>query len=197
MPLPEYQRLFGCLLLTFTARTLSLPSNFTFGDGSLTWDPPAAPDFARFTVYGSHSDHFGTATLIDYTVIPSMDVAASPYRFYFVTATDVSGNESGPALLASQLAANDEPKPRVLSVSAYPNPFNPATNIKFSIPKSSFVKLVIYDLLGSEVALLVNEGLNAGSYKTDWNASGFTSGIYFYKLEAGDFIDTKKMILVK
>ncbi len=79
----------------------------------------------------------------------------------------------------------------------YPNPFNPTTNIEFSIPKSSFVKLVVYDMLGREVETLVSKDLKAGTYKADWNASGYTSGVYFYKIISGDYSETKKMILVK
>ncbi len=79
----------------------------------------------------------------------------------------------------------------------YPNPFNPATNIKFDIPKSSFVKLIICDMLGREAAILVNEQLNAGTYQVDWDASAFTSGIYFYKLQTESFTETKRMALVK
>jgi photosystem II stability/assembly factor-like uncharacterized protein len=79
----------------------------------------------------------------------------------------------------------------------YPNPFNPTTNIKFDIPKASFVKLIVYDVLGRELRTLVNEQLKAGTYKADWYASAFPSGVYFYKLSAGDFTETKKMVLVK
>ncbi len=79
----------------------------------------------------------------------------------------------------------------------YPNPFNPGSTIKFDISKNSNVKLVIYDLLGREVAVLVNNELKAGTYKADWNASQFASGTYFYKLTTGEFSETKKMILVK
>lgn len=79
----------------------------------------------------------------------------------------------------------------------YPNPFNPNTNIEFSLPKNSFVKLKVFDLLGREVANLVNENLSAGSYKYDFNASALTSGIYFYKLETDNFSETRKMVLVK
>ena len=79
----------------------------------------------------------------------------------------------------------------------YPNPFNPTTNIKFDLPKTGFVKLTIYDALGREVATLVNSEMKAGSYNADWPASPYASGIYFYKLEAGDFVQTKKMVLVK
>ena len=79
----------------------------------------------------------------------------------------------------------------------YPNPFNPTTNIKFDIQKTSPTKLVVYDALGREVATLVNEELKAGSYQTDWDGNNYTSGVYFYKLISGDFVETKKMVLVK
>ncbi|NOS86379.1 MAG: T9SS type A sorting domain-containing protein, partial [Ignavibacteria bacterium] len=79
----------------------------------------------------------------------------------------------------------------------YPNPFNPVTNIKFSIPAASEVKLAVYDMLGREVSLLANSRFDAGSYTIDYDASNLTSGIYFYTISAGSFIETKKMILVK
>jgi len=79
----------------------------------------------------------------------------------------------------------------------YPNPFNPTTTVEFSIPKSGFVTLKIYDVLGKEVGVVVNEVKNAGSYRVDINASNLTSGVYFYKLEAGDFSQIKKMMLLK
>lgn len=79
----------------------------------------------------------------------------------------------------------------------YPNPFNPATNISFHLPKDSYVKLTVYDLLGNETAVLVNGKLTAGDYQESWNASGYASGVYFYKLETEGFTATRKMILNK
>ncbi len=79
----------------------------------------------------------------------------------------------------------------------YPNPFNPTTKIRFALPKSSIAKLVVYDMLGREVETIVNEQLNAGTYEADWSADKFSSGIYYYKLVAGDYTETKKMILMK
>lgn len=79
----------------------------------------------------------------------------------------------------------------------YPNPFNPSTSINFSIPKSGFATLKVYDILGKEVATLVNGNLNAGSYSAEFNASNLTSGVYFYKLETEGFTSVKKMSLVK
>jgi len=79
----------------------------------------------------------------------------------------------------------------------YPNPFNPSTKIKFDIPKSSYVKLIVYDVLGREIRTLMNEKLNAGRYNVNWNGSSYPSGVYFYKLIAGDYVSVKKMILLK
>ena len=79
----------------------------------------------------------------------------------------------------------------------FPNPFNPSTTIRYSIPTSDFVTLKVYDVLGNEVATLVNEEKPAGSYEVNFNASQLSSGIYFYKLQAGSFVETKKMILLR
>lgn len=79
----------------------------------------------------------------------------------------------------------------------YPNPFNPSTTIEYVIPKQSFVKLIIFDMLGREVSTLVREKKEAGTYSVVWNASPFASGVYFYKLQANDFIQTRKILLIK
>jgi hypothetical protein len=79
----------------------------------------------------------------------------------------------------------------------YPNPFNPSTTINFSIPEKSFVSLKVFNSLGQEIETLVSEDLSTGSYKYDWDAFGLTTGIYFYKLQSGSFVETKKMILLK
>ncbi len=79
----------------------------------------------------------------------------------------------------------------------YPNPFNPTTNIKFSLPATGNVKLVVFDMLGREVATLVNEVRTAGNYVVDFDASALASGVYFYRLESANFTQTKKMLLVK
>jgi len=79
----------------------------------------------------------------------------------------------------------------------YPNPFNPSTTISFSIPEASFVSLKVFNALGEEISTVVSEELSAGSYQYEWNAKNLTSGIYFYKLQAGGFVQTKKMILLR
>jgi hypothetical protein len=98
--------------------------------------------------------------------------------------TNISGNE--PNVPASYKLGQN-----------YPNPFNPVTTIKFSIPKSGYVEIKLYDVLGKEVATLVSDPYNAGEYRVDFNASNLPSGTYFYRLESNGFIDTKKMILIK
>jgi hypothetical protein len=87
----------------------------------------------------------------------------------------------------------------------YPNPFNPITKIKYSIPsviasgmkQSQYVILKVYDIIGNQVATLVDEEKSAGRYEIEFDATGITSGIYFYKLQTGSFVETKKMLLLK
>ena len=79
----------------------------------------------------------------------------------------------------------------------YPNPFNPTTKIKFELPVNSFVTVKVYNLLGKEIATLVNQSLNAGTYEADWSAADFSSGVYFAKILAGNYTETKKMTLIK
>ena len=79
----------------------------------------------------------------------------------------------------------------------YPNPFNPSTNISFDIPKSVFVELKIFDITGKLVSTIVNESLSPGSYNYSLNSEGLSSGVYFYTLRSGEFISTRKMLLIK
>lgn len=105
------------------------------------------------------------------------------------------------AFISQYLTEVNEPVPNApekFSLSQnYPNPFNPTTNIVFAIPKTSFAKLIIYDISGRQVQTLVNEELKAGTYKADFDGAGFASGIYFYTLSANDYMQTKKMVLIK
>jgi len=79
----------------------------------------------------------------------------------------------------------------------YPNPFNPTTNIQYAISSRQFISLKIYDVLGIEIETLANEEKSSGTYQINWNAENLPSGVYFYRLQAGDFVQTKKMILMK
>jgi len=102
---------------------------------------------------------------------------------YYAAPLSIGGNEGTP--ISYNLSQN------------YPNPFNPVTLINYSIPKSGFVTLKVYDLLGKEVASLVNESKSAGNYSVMFNAASLSSGIYLYKLESESFKDTKKMVIIK
>jgi len=79
----------------------------------------------------------------------------------------------------------------------YPNPFNPTTKIKYGFPEEGFVNLSVYDLLGNEVAVLKNEEQNAGKFEIDFNTSNLASGVYFYILRVNNFMQTRKMLLLK
>jgi len=79
----------------------------------------------------------------------------------------------------------------------YPNPFNPTTTISFSLPSKSFVSLKVFDILGRDVASIISEEMSAGNYSRQWKADKMSSGIYFYRLQAGSFIETKKLVLLK
>ena len=89
-------------------------------------------------------------------------------------------------------------QPRSFNLYAnYPNPFNPATTINYQLAMNSMVTLNVYDPFGREVAMLVNEERPAGTYSVQWNAVGFSSGTYFYRLRAGNLDETRKMILLR
>jgi hypothetical protein len=93
---------------------------------------------------------------------------------------------------------NQNSLPATYSLSQnYPNPFNPETKIDFALPKAGLVKMVVYNILGAEVATLVNENMQAGYHNVKFNGTNLASGVYFYKITAGDFSDVKKMLLVK
>jgi hypothetical protein len=79
----------------------------------------------------------------------------------------------------------------------FPNPFNPSTTIKFSLPNATHVVLNIYNAIGMQVSSLISEDMNPGVYSTQWNASGFASGVYYYKIIAGNFSETRKLLLLK
>ncbi len=116
-------------------------------------------------------------------------------RGWSVTST---GGIAGYYELISGITNNHNQVPSDYALSQnYPNPFNPSTKIAFSLPKAGNVSLVVYDILGREVATLVNEFTTAGNHTIDFNASNLASGVYVYKIQAGDFVDAKKMVLMK
>ena len=88
--------------------------------------------------------------------------------------------------------------PSVFSLEQnYPNPFNPSTTIKYLVPEFSQVQIKVFDVLGNEIETLVNEEKPVGTYELNWNAENLSNGVYFYRLQAGNFVETKKMLLLK
>ena len=99
-------------------------------------------------------------------------------------------------LITAVPSGNSLPTNFVLNQN-YPNPFNPTTTISYSVPKTSLVTIKVYDILGREVAVLVNEEKAGGNYEIKFNASNLSSGVYMYRFQAGTFIQSKKMLLLK
>ena len=179
-----------------------VPDNLILGGGDLSWDESEDEDFDYFTVYGSTTDSFDDAVLIDYTIGTNLDVSTSPYLCYFVTATDFSGNESKAAKLNSLSGAGGgTPSSYVLSVSNFPNPFNPGTTVKYTVPAAGRVSATVYDARGARVVTLVDREHARGAYSVEWNGqakgSPVSSGIYFARIEHAGSTRSKKMLLLK
>lgn len=179
-----------------------IPQNFVYTAGNLSWDQSTASDFDYFTVYGANSNDFGAAAIVDYSVSPAMDVAASPYAYYYVTATDFSGNEGKPNTVHVLSGVGDTPKHYVLALSNYPNPFNPRTTVRYTLPSRGHVTIDVYDASGAHVATLFDGERSAGAYSVGWDgrtASGAiaSSGVYFARIEHPSGVRTKKMVLLK
>ncbi len=138
-------------------------------------------------------DGFGTTSAQQLYSFVDKDVATPGRYFYRLRQVDFDGSFE----YSSEVAV-DIDKPLVFKLDQnYPNPFNPSTTIRYSVPVSELVTLKIYDILGNEVAILVNEQKEAASYEVKFDASQLSSGIYFYKIQAGSFSDTKKLMLMK
>jgi hypothetical protein len=179
-----------------------VPGSLLYNAGQLSWDESSAEDFDYFTVYGADTDDFGSATVVDYGVAPAMDVTSSPYVFYFVTATDFSGNEGTPARVNTLSGTGGGPRSYVLSISSCPNPFNPRTTISYTLPSRGAVTVAIYDARGARAATLVNgEEQDAGAYRIEWDGRAgnglAASGIYFARIEHSGATRSRKMVLLK
>jgi hypothetical protein len=173
-----------------------------YSAGLLDWKKSTAEDFDYFSVYGANTNSFAAATLVDYCVTPTIDVTASPYVFYFVTATDFAGNEGSPAVVNTLSGVGGTPRSYVLSISAYPNPFNPATTIRYTVPSKGRVDISIYDARGARVAQLVDAEREAGAYRHAWNGRddagrAVSSGVYFARVIHPQGTKSYKMVLIK
>ena len=140
--------------------------------------PAGVIDRTGLVLYASTPSHGGGCP----TMVPH-ELWVRPFTFS-ASPTGVSESTAA-APLAYRLAQN------------YPNPFNPNTIIKYELPKSSMVRLSVYDILGREMSVLVNERKDAGSYEVEFDAAGLASGVYFYRFTAGQFVQTLRMDVVK
>lgn len=153
------------------------------GDGTLIYTTNTGANWSKYTKFTNNG-------------ISKMVFTSQNIGYVFGSRGMVLRTTNGGGLVALQNTSAIIPKYFSI-LQNYPNPFNPVTNIKFNIPKSSQVSIIIYDLLGREITQLLNEQLTAGSYSVDWDASAYPSGVYFYKLQTENFTETKKMVLVK
>jgi hypothetical protein len=136
--------------------------------------------------------HGTTLTTHSYTYLDG-SVGSGKY-YYNIKQIDLDGkSETFPEV---EVTVGVVPGKFVLAQN-YPNPFNPSTKVEFSLPRSSYVTLKVFNLLGEEVAALAGQNFTAGSYRVDWNAKGVASGVYFYRLVAGAYVETKKMLLLR
>jgi hypothetical protein len=142
------------------------------------------------------ADVKGHGTTTERTEYEFVDQSVSKNGTYYYRLKQIDYDGTSEYFDAISVEFNDIPVEFSLSQN-YPNPFNPATKIKFGIPNEISVKLKIYDALGQEVFTLVNQVMEPGYYEYEWNASQFSSGVYFYRIEAGKFVQVKKLMLIK
>lgn len=167
---------------------------------ALSWVGEQDKGIVRYKVYRSSSEDFSEAehiATVNESETKYMD--CNPLRgnlSYWITAVDSNGIESHPS---SEILVQVLPiLPLTYELSQnYPNPFNYSTIINFKLSKYSMVTLKIYDITGREIETLISEYLSAGEYSKNWQANSMPSGIYFYRLQAGFFNDTKKLVLLK
>lgn len=178
----------------------------TDGKVDLTWEEAVDKDFQYFAVYRSETQGFepSVSNILATTINTEYDdetIESGKTYFYKVAAFDYAGNRGEtsaeiPIIVTSLISGSGIPTEYSLNQN-YPNPFNPTTEISFGIPKSSNVKITIYNSVGKEVAVLVNRNLSAGYHTYKFDASRLASGVYFYNMQSDNFVNVKKMLLVK
>jgi hypothetical protein len=182
-----------------------VPSGFLFvSETVLAWEEILDEDFQYCTIYGSEADHLdGTEVVIGYSTGTEFDTAGHIFANYLLTATDFAGNESSAATTAGVSAVENIRPLQYALHNCTPNPFNPSTTIHFDLPQDTCVTLRIYDVAGNLVLTLANgEMMKAGQKRIGWQGQDDTgrkvaAGVYFYRLDAGSFSQTKRMTLVK
>jgi len=183
------------------------PNSLTIGfqpeSITLNWKAPKNEDPAFYSVYrATASGSYQTAPLAKVSTPVFVDaIDANQHYYYVVTATDAAGNESErSAEVATALTGlkNTTVMPLAYELAQnFPNPFNPATQIKFAVKEAGHVSLKVFDTTGRQVAELINQEMAAGFHAIEWNAAEMSSGIYFYQLTTANFSQVKKMTLMK
>jgi len=192
-----------------SAPTLISPSNGTIGTSTtptLTWSN--LPSIINYKIQISRVPNFtiiidSTSVVTNQYIVPPGKLFDNITYFWRVNATNAFGSgpwssvwSFTPQPTNFSLTGNEIPKETKL-YNNYPNPFNPVTKIRFDVSISGPVNLKVFNIQGKEVAILVNSMLSAGSYETILNASSFPSGVYYYRIQTGEFSMTKRMVLVK
>jgi hypothetical protein len=168
-------------------------------------DSGIAGEFNYYLIWtDENGDTVQTKTYGDAGEDRCYDVINVGYKYFLVAGSDFNNatlGDAGLLLIESGNSPSDvTPDPVIAGYSlsdAYPNPFNPTTTIQYEIGEFGFVSLKVYDLLGSEVATLVNDVQHVGVYEINFNATGLPSGTYFYTLTADGFTEIKKLVLLK
>jgi hypothetical protein len=172
--------------------------------GWITFKWTKIKDADQYYIQLSHVQSFATLSMIDSTTSDTVRTLSGFYDgeiyFWRVQAKNIAG--VGPWSDVSNLTVTsvvkEEGIPTEYSISQnYPNPFNPTTKLKYALPQRAAVKIIIYDLLGREIQTLINKELEAGYYEINFDANNFPSGVYYYRFQSGNIIQTKNMILIK
>jgi len=182
--------------------------NYSFGD--FTASANLSIDDGNYIIYFSYSKmqirkrengqliYDDPATSIN----PARIVETKDKKLYFIQTAGTQQSvflyeiDDSSTILSVENVSLEKPDEYFLNQN-YPNPFNPTTTIRYQIPEISFVTIKVYDVLGNEIATLVNEEKPAGNYEVEFIGKGLPSGIYFYRLQTGSFVETKKMVLLK
>ncbi|MEJ2506368.1 MAG: T9SS type A sorting domain-containing protein, partial [Ignavibacteriaceae bacterium] len=152
---------------------------------------------SSYSLVGSTMDNHDPLATTQFNAI-NFAVSGTNISTTGLNITDVLVDVGSPVVDAVDNGNGNSLLPTVYSLSQnYPNPFNPTTTIKFGIPKAGDVSLAVYDILGRKVAELINGNLTAGYHTVNFNATNLASGVYFYRIEAGDFVSVKKLMLLK
>ena len=169
-------------------------------------NPDAPSDFGEWSFASSGTEDFlraddasqGIASDFNASLAPETELDFIRGVWWFSFGNYKLVPESIADLMGGGVANEDEILPNSFALDQnYPNPFNPTTTISFQVPSTGLVKLEVFDLLGRSVSLLVNETINVGQYTVDFNAANLPSGMYLYRLTAGENVETKKMLLLK